>query len=193
RERQQARGVIRVEEAIREAGVLGLNENVVHLLNRQNWFSQHRTPLAYLNPDRTLRDINGFKPGPVDEHAIAEIRNIIGSGSGIICAIPDPNDRLAMHRITTRLVAENRGEAKLLTYECLSTIDVTGPQTAFAFEEDLMDRKLLAILEHRSMRERRKHFGGYTNPGTEFYDVIVREKNRVLARQLGLAAPYAER
>jgi hypothetical protein len=56
-----------------------------------------------------------------------------------------------------------------------------------------MDRKLSAILEHVSMRQRRKHFGGYTNPGTQFYDVIVREKNRALSRQLGLAAPYAER
>jgi hypothetical protein len=98
-----------------------------------------------------------------------------------------------MHRMTTHLVAENRGNAKLLTYECLSTIKVTGPQTAFPFNEDLMDRKCAAILEHRSMRERRKHFGGYINPGTEFYDVIVREKNRALARDLGLAACYAER
>jgi hypothetical protein len=56
-----------------------------------------------------------------------------------------------------------------------------------------MDRKLSAILEHVSMRQRRKHFGGYTNPGTQFYDVIVREKNRALSRQLGLTAPYAER
>jgi hypothetical protein len=184
---------MRVEEAMLEAVVLGFDSNVVHLLNRQNWFLQHRTPPECMNPDWTLRDINGFKPDPVDEHAIAEIRDIIGSDSETICAVPDPNDRLAMHWITTRLVAENRGEAKLLTYECLSTSDVTGPQTAFAFDEDLMDRKLSAILEHRSMRERRKHFGGYTNPGTEFYDVIVREKNRALARQLGLAAPYAER
>jgi len=192
-EKQQARGMLRVQEAMREAIALGFDSNVVHLLNRQSWFLQHRTPAGYMNPDWTLREVNGFMPGPIDEHAIAEIRNIIGSGSGIICAVPDPNDRLAMHRITTRLVSENRSNAGLLTYECLSTIDVTGLQTAFAFDEDLMDRKLSAILEHRSMRERRKHFGGYTNPGTEFYDAIVREKNRALARELGFAAPYAER
>jgi hypothetical protein len=193
REKQKARGMMRVKEAMREAAVLGFDSNVVHLLGRQSWFLQHRTPAEYLNPDGTLRDVNGFEPGPVDEHSIAEIRNIIGSGSGTICAVPDPNDRLIMHRITTQLISQNRGNAKLLTYECLSTIDVTGPQTAFPFNEDLMDRKCAAILEHRSMRERRKHFGGYTNPGTEFYDVIVREKNRALARQLGLPAPYAER
>ena len=193
REKQKARGMMRVEEAMREAAALGFDSNVVRLLDRQNWFLQHRTPAEYLNPDGTLCDVNGFNPGPVDEYAVAEIRSIIGSGSGIICAVPDPNDRLIMHRITTQLISENRANAKLLTYECLSTIDVTAPQTAFPFNEDLMTRKCAAILEHRSMRERRKHFGGYTNPGTEFYDVIVREKNRALARQLGLTAPYAER
>ena len=66
------------------------------------------------------------------------------------------HDRLAMHRMTARLVAENRSDARLLTYECLSTIDGTGPQTAFAFDEDLMERKCAAIVEHYSMRERRK-------------------------------------
>ena len=192
-EKQRARGMMRVQEAMREAVTLGFDSNVVHLLDRQSWFLRHRTPAGYMNPDWTLRDVNGFEPGPVDKHAIAEIRDIIGSGSEIICAVPDPNDRLRMHRMTTRLVAENRGDAKLLTYECLSTVDVTGPQTAFPFDEGLMDRKCAAILEHCSMRERRKHFGGYTNPGTEFYDVIVREKNRALARDLGLGAPYAER
>jgi LmbE family N-acetylglucosaminyl deacetylase len=192
-EKERARGMIRVQEAKREAMALGFDANVVHLLERQSWFLRHRTPADYMNDDLSLRDVNGFVPGPVDEHAVAEIRDIIGSGSGIICAAPDPHDRLAMHRITTQLVAEHRGEAKLLTYECLSTIAITGPQTAFPFNEDLMDRKCAAILEHRSMRERRKHFGGYTNPGTESYDVIVREKNRALACSLGLAARYAER
>ena len=192
-EKQRTRGMIRVQEAKREAVILGFDSNVVRLLDRQSWFLRHRTPAEYMNPDRTLRDANGFEPGPVDEHAIAEIRDIIGSGAGIICAVPDPNDRLTMHRMTTHLVAENRGDARLLTYECLSTIDVTGPQTVFPFDEDIMDRKCAAILQHDSMRERRKQFGGYTNPGTEFYDVIVREKNRMLARDLGLTAPYAER
>jgi LmbE family N-acetylglucosaminyl deacetylase len=191
-EKQRARGMMRVQEATREAVTLGFDCKIVHLLERQSWFLRHRTPAGYMNPDGTLRDVNGFVPGPVDEHAIAEIRDIIGSGSGIVCAVPDPNDRLAIHRMTTRLVAENRGNARLLTYECLSTIDVTGPQTAFAFDEDLMERKCAAIVEHHSMRERRKHFGGYTNPGTEFYVVIVREKNRGLARPRGLAASYVE-
>jgi LmbE family N-acetylglucosaminyl deacetylase len=192
-QKQRTRGMIRVQEAKREATALGFDANAVHLLERQSWFLQHRTAAEYMNADLSLRHVNGFLPGPVDENAVSEIRDIIGSGSGIICAVPDPHDRLAMHRITTQLVAEHRGEARLLTYECLSTIEVTGPQTAFPFNEDLMDRKCAAILEHPSMRERRKHFGGYTNPGTESYDVIVREKNRALARSLGLTARYAER
>jgi hypothetical protein len=115
--------MIRVEEAMREAVVLGFDSNIVHLLDQRNWFLQHRTPAGYMNADCTLRDVNGFKPGPIDEHAIAEIRDIIGSGIRVIRAVPDPNDRLAMHRITTRVVTENRGNAGLLTYECLSTID----------------------------------------------------------------------
>jgi LmbE family N-acetylglucosaminyl deacetylase len=192
-EKRCARGIIRVQEAKRDAMALGFDANAVHLLERQSWFLRHRTPADYMNADLTLRDVNGFVPGSVDEDAVAKIRDIIGSGSGIICAVPDPHDRLAMHRITTQLVAEHRGKARLLTYECLSTIEVTGRQTAFPFNEDVMDRKCAAILEHRSMRERRKHFGGYTNPGTESYDVIVREKNRALAHSLGLTARYAER
>src|SRR5262249_15621565 len=92
REKQQARGIMRVKEAMREAVVLGFESNVVHLLSRQSWFLYHRTPAGYMNPDWTVRDVNGFRPGPVDEATTAEIRDIIGSGSGIICAVPDPND-----------------------------------------------------------------------------------------------------
>lgn len=192
-EKQRIRGMMRVQEAIRDAVTLGFDNNTVYLLRRQNWFSQHQTPAAYMNPDRSLRDVNGFVSGPVDEEAVAEIRDVIGSGNEIICAVPDPNDRLTIHRMTTQLVAANCGDAKLLTYECLSTTAVTGPQTVFPFGEDLMERKCAAILQHESMRERRKQFGGYANPGNEFYDVIVRKKNGALARDLSLTEPYAER
>jgi LmbE family N-acetylglucosaminyl deacetylase len=192
-ERRRARGRIRVQEAVLEAAALGFDAQAVRLLERQTWFRAHRTPAGYLSGDLSLRDVNGFVPGPVDDDAAGEVRQAIGSGESTICAVPDPNDRLTMHRVTTRLVAENRGHARLMTYECLSTIEVTGPQTAFGFGEDLMRRKCQAILAHQSMLERRKHFGGYTNPGTEFYDAIVRRKNRALARELGLAHPYAER
>jgi hypothetical protein len=176
-----------------EAMALGFDASAVRLLERQTWFTAHRTPAEYLHGDLSLRDVGGFVPGPVDGQAIGEIREAIGAGEDTICAVPDANDRLEMHRVTTRLVAENRGHARLLTYECLSTIQVTGPQTAFGFDEDQMLRKRQAILAHESMRERRRHFGGYSNPGTEFYDAIVRRKNAALARELGLAHPYAER
>jgi hypothetical protein len=192
-ERRSARGRLRVGEAVREAVALGFDAAVVRLLDRQSWFTRHQTPSAFMNGDLSLRDVNGFEPGPVDGDTTAEIRDLIGSGEGVICAVPDANDRLTMHRMTTRLVSENRGRAGLLTYECLSTIEVTGPQTVFAFGEELMDRKCAAILEHESMRERRKHFGGYMNPGTEFYDSIVRRRNGALAREISLAQRYAER
>jgi LmbE family N-acetylglucosaminyl deacetylase len=192
-QKRQVRAKIRLEEALREAAALGFDPSVVRLLRRQTWFSQHRTPPEFMNADLSLRDVNGFVPAPIDEGAIEEVREVIGSGEDTICATPDPNDRLTMHRLTTRLVAENLSNARLLTYECLSTIEVTGPQTVFGFDEDLMKRKCTAILQHRSMLERRKHIGGYVNPGTEFYDAIVRRKNAALARELGLDQPYAER
>jgi LmbE family N-acetylglucosaminyl deacetylase len=192
-ERRRARGRIRLQEAVREAVALGLDPSVVQLLNRQAWFSQHCTPAEYMNADLSLRDVNGFVPAPLDDDARDEMREVIGSGRDTLCAFPDPNDRLAMHRLTSRLVADNLGEAQGMTYECLSTTQVTGPQTIFGFDEDLMQRKCAAILAHQSMLERRKRFGGYSNPGTEFYDEIVRRNNGALARELGLACPYAER
>jgi LmbE family N-acetylglucosaminyl deacetylase len=53
REKQQARGMMRVEEAMREAAFLGFDRSIVQLLDRQNRFLQHRTPAEYLNPDGT--------------------------------------------------------------------------------------------------------------------------------------------
>jgi LmbE family N-acetylglucosaminyl deacetylase len=192
-EKRRVRGSIRCQEAAREAAALGFDPSVVRLLERQSWFLDHRTPAGCMNEDLSLRDVNAFVPGPVDDRAIEEIRSVIGFGDDTICAVPDPNDRLTMHRLTTQLVSLNRGESRLMTYECLSTIEVSGPQTVFAFDEELMHRKCTAIFQHRSMLERRKHFGGYSNPGTEFYDVIIRRKNAALARELGFPQPYAER
>jgi LmbE family N-acetylglucosaminyl deacetylase len=192
-DKRRARGSLRVAEARQEAVALGFDPSAVRLLERQTWFSRHRTPPASMNDDLSLRDVDGFVPAPLDEDAAAEIRDVIGPGVNTLCVVPDPNDRLEMHRMTTRLVMQNRGKARLLTYECLSTLDVTGPQTFFGFDEGVMHRKCAAILEHRSMLERRKHFGGYSNAGTEFYDRIVRRKNAGLARELGIAQPYAER
>jgi LmbE family N-acetylglucosaminyl deacetylase len=192
-EKRWARGNIRVREAAQEAIALNFDPSVVRLLNRQSWFSRHRTPAEYMNDDLSLLDVNGFVPAPIDDDAIAEVREVIGSDEDTICVVPDLNDRLTMHRVTTRLVTENRGKARLITYECLSTVEVTGPQTVFGFDECLMRRKCEAVLAHQSMIERRKHFGGYMNPGTEFYDVIVRRKNKALACELGLEHPYAER
>lgn len=192
-EQRRIRGKIRAREAVQEAIALGFDSSTVRPLRHQTWFTAHRTPAEYMNSDLSLRDVGGFVPGPVDDGAIAEIRGVIGAGDDTICAVPDPHDRLTMHRLTTSLVTENRANARLMTYECLSTISATGPQTVFGFDEELMRRKCAAILAHQSMLERRKCFGGYANPGTEFYDVLVRRKNEALARELRLANRYAER
>ena len=140
-----------------------------------------------------MRDVSRFEPGPIDDAAIEEIRETIGGGEDTICAIPDPNDRLWMHRIIPDLVMRTHGRANLLTYECLSTIEPSVPQMLFGFVEELMAVKCHAIRAHESMAERRRQFGGYSNPGTQGYDEIVRRRNAELARKRGLDFPYAER
>ncbi|HMD71235.1 MAG TPA: PIG-L family deacetylase, partial [Bryobacteraceae bacterium] len=86
-ERRRARGSIRVQEAVREAAALGFAPPAVRLLDRQTWFSAHRTPAEYLSGDLSLRDVNGFVPAPLDEEAIREVRQAIGSGEDTICAV----------------------------------------------------------------------------------------------------------
>jgi LmbE family N-acetylglucosaminyl deacetylase len=190
-EQRALRGRIRVAEALEEATRLGFGPVAVRLLKRQRWFTEHRTPAEFLNADLSLRDVSRFEPGPVDKEAAEEIREAIGDNT--ICAIPDPNDRLRMHRIVTELVMQVRGRASLLTYECLSTIEPTGSQIVFGFGDELLNVKCRAIRAHVSMAERRRQFGGYSNPGTEPYDAIVTRRNAGLARTQGLDFPYAER
>ena len=190
-EQRTLRGRIRLEEAREEAERLGYDRGVVRLLVEQRWFIGHETPPECLHPDLSLREVAGFRPGPIDAAAREEIRSAMVGAS--ICAAPDPNDRLRMHRIVTELVSAARGGAALLTYECLSTVEVTGPQILVGFGEELMERKRRALCAHRSMIERRRQFGGYSNPGTEGYDVIVPRRNAELARRHSLEMPYAER
>lgn len=185
------RGRIRVEEAREEIARLGFPRDSVHLLTRQRWAAEHRTAPADLHPDLSLRDVAKFIPGPVDDEALAEFREIIGDDA--LCFAPDPNDRLLMHRIVTDLVVQACDASRLITYECLSTIEPTGRQFLFAFGEELMAPKCHAILAHESMIERRRQFGGYSNPGTEGYDEIVRRRNSALAIANGCELPFAER
>ena len=187
------RGQIRVAEAVEEAIRLGFEAGAVRLLHRQTWFTDHRTPRPYLNDDLSLRDVRGFVPGEIEACALDEIAGAVGGGAETVCAVPDPADRLLMHRITHSLVSRVRGQARLLTYECLSTERLTGAQTLFGFGEEQLGVKCHAIRAHVSMRERRLRQGGYSNPGTEFYDVIVTRNNAALAREAGIAFPYAER
>jgi hypothetical protein len=185
------RGRIRVQEAIEEARGLGYEPGTVRVMTRQRWFTDHRTPPDCLHPDLSLRDVAGFVPGAVDTDARDEFYGLLTGAS--LCAAPDSNDRLLMHRVVTQLVAETRGATPLLAYECLSTIEPTGPQILFGFGEELMTVKRRAISAHRSMTERRRQFGGYSNPGKDSYEEIVCRRNAALAREHSLEMPFAER
>jgi LmbE family N-acetylglucosaminyl deacetylase len=187
------RGRIRVAEAEEEAERLGFHRGIVRLLEHQRWATEHRTPREFLYDDLSLKDVAKFVPGPIDDEVTEEIRGLIGSGEETICAVPDANDRLLMHRIVTELVSRVRGNAGLLTYECLSTVAPSVPQFLFTFGEELMAVKRHAVRAHESMAERRRQFGGYSNPGTEGYDEIIERKNSELARSNGSDFPFAER
>jgi LmbE family N-acetylglucosaminyl deacetylase len=184
------RGRIRTAEALEEALRLGVPAVDVILLRNQRWFRDHRTPSENMHPDLSLRDVDRFVPGPIEEAAVNEIRAWIPDGA--LCLAPCPDDRLVMHRIVTDLVLR-AASRRVLGYECLSTVSLREQHLALPFDEDRMLIKCHAILAHASMRERRRAFGGYTNPGTEFYDAIVRRKNASDAQELSLGAPYAER
>jgi len=182
------RGRIRVAEAMEEAERLGAG---VVQLEEQSWFREHRTPAECLNEDLSLRDVERFVPGRIDGSADEIAWVIRAAGSDCLCAAPMPGDRLEMHRIVTRLV--RCAGVPVLGYECLSTVEIEGDLLALPFDEARMAVKCHAIVAHESMRARRQEFGGYANPGSEFYDDIVRRKNGESAREWGLQAPYAER
>ena len=182
------RGRIRVAESVEEATRLGAG--VVHL-EKQSWFREHRTPAEFLNEDLSLSEVDRFVAGPIDGSGDEIAVVIRAAGSDCLCAAPMPGDRLEMHRIVTELVV--RAGKRVLGYECLSTVEIEGELLALPFDEARMAVKCHAILAHESMRARRQEFGGYSNPGCEFYDAIVRRKNGDSARELGLQAPYAER
>src|SRR5262249_15658829 len=142
-EQRALRGRIRIAEAEEEIKRLGYDRNAIRVLQRQSWFTAHQTPGEFLHPDLSLRDVGKFTRGPMRGEAAAEIREVT-DGADIVAA-PDPNDRLLMHRIVTGLLAQERGKARLLTYECLSTVEVTGKQILFGFVEELLEIKIHAI------------------------------------------------
>ena len=187
-EQMSLRGRIRVQEAYEEARRLGLGKVV--LLKHQEWFNRHRTPPALLRRDCSLNAVEDFIPGPVTPAALEEIGCLVQGMD--VCAVPDPNDRLLMHRIVTQMVCEVRCEVPVMTYKCLSTVVTSGPQFLFEFRQELMDVKCHALRAHRSMFERRRQFGGYSNPGSEGYDNLVTRADRELARAHRSSMPYAE-
>lgn len=203
-EATRLRGVIRVKEAREEARRLGLPGEAVILLQQQSWFKAHRTPTEAMNPDWSIRDVDRFLPGPLEAEAIEEIRGLIVAGENeiVLCAVPSPHDRLLMHRVTvlavvkalTSLVLRHPNRYGVLIYRCFSTEDWVedAEKQILGFGKEVMDRKCQAILASQSMKARREVFGGYTNRGNEFYDVIVRSENAATARRNGLSSPYAE-
>ena len=188
------RGVIRVKEAREEARRLGLPGEAVILLQQQCWFKAHRTPSEAMNPDWSIRDVDRFWPGPLEAEAIEEIRELIVAGENeiVLCAVPSPYDRLLMHRVTvlavvkalTSLALCHPNRYGVLIYRCFSTEDWVedAEQRILGFGKEVMDHKCQAILASQSMKARREVFGGYTNRGNEFYDVIVRSENAATAR-----------
>jgi len=198
------RGTIRVKEACEEARRLGLPGEAIILLKKQSWFEAHRTPSEAMNPDWSIRDVDRFRPGPVETEAIDEIRKLLRAGGNekVLCAVPSPFDRLLMHRVTTLAVVKALSSLilchpkcySILIYRCFSTEGWVEnvEQRILGFGQEVMDRKCHAILANQSMKARREVFGGYTNRGNDFYDVIVRSENAATARRSGLSSPYAE-
>ena len=198
------RGAVRVSEAREEAHRLGLSDGSVILLQKQTWFTEHRTPDNALNSDGSLCDVDRFKHGPLKSESIYEIQELLNNakGSNILFAVPAPHDRQLMHRITTALVVKALSllpdidfkRFKLLIYKCLSTTKWKESENhiAIGFGEEIMSRKCFAINANESMKTRRKIIGGYSNKGRDFYDVIIRSKNSADAQKYKLKEPYAE-
>jgi LmbE family N-acetylglucosaminyl deacetylase len=202
---RQLRGAIRVKEAREEARRIGLPSKAVILMQQQNWFEAHQTPAVAMNADLSIRDVNRFQPGPLNTEAIKEIRELIEARKGkkVLCAIPSPHDRLSMHRMTSLAVVKalaplafrHPNSYSVLIYRCFSTkawVENAAGHRVLGFGEEVMNQKCHAILASKSMKARREVYGGYTNRGSAFYDILVRSENTATARRYGLSSPYAE-
>jgi hypothetical protein len=202
---RELRGRIRIAEGREEARCLGFGDDAVVVLNHQRWHSEHRTPPDRLFDDLSLRDVAGYKPGPIDGAAVNAMRSAINvDGEDVWLAIPHPEDRLVMHRIVTQIARdalgpdERRGTAtRVLFYEALSTSRFSTPpggrEVTLGFDEEVMGCKRAAIRAHVSMAERRRIFGGYSTTGTVPYDKLAHDRDRDLAGRHGHELPFAER
>lgn len=196
------RGRIRVEEGREEALRLGFpaRDGVV-VLTSQGWHSDHATEDDALHDDLSLRDVDRFAPGPVDEVALREMADAIAADGPCWLAIPHPADRLLMHRIVAglalRAVADMGAQVDVLCYEALSNATFELPAgwqpVTLEFDDGIGAAKRSAILAHRSMAERRRVFGGYSTAGRSGYDMLADERGRRLARVIDSSFPAAER
>lgn len=196
------RGRIRVEEGREEGLQLGFpaHDGVVVLLS-QGWHSHHATEHHALHDDLSLRDVDRFAPGPVDDVALQEMADAIAAAQPRWLVIPHPADRLLMHRIVSGLalsaVADVPARVDVLFYEPLSNatfeLGAGWQPVTLEFDDAIRATKRRAILAHRSMAERRRVLGGYSTAGHTGYDVLADERDRRLARAIGPSFPAAER
>ncbi|MDJ0824159.1 MAG: PIG-L family deacetylase [Rhodobacter sp.] len=194
------RGEIRVAEARREAEALGIDR--VETLTQQTWHTEAATPAEAMDAHGGLIDVAGFRPGAVTDAARAAVAAQIEElpAAAVVC-LPAPNDRQAIHRITTWMVLDAlAGSNKPLTlafYEPLSslgweTLPAGLARADFAFGADLADRKATAIAAHRSQLERRAAFGSYTSADNRDYRQIARDRDQAYAKRAGVSAPFTE-
>jgi len=199
------RGRIRVQEGYEEGRRFGLVDASVRLLREQTWHTLHATPLESMTDDLCLRNVADYKAAPLEQTAIAEVSELLESfpsDAPMVVAVPDPNDRLLMHRITVQIVSTSLSRRvdlcarihTLLLYSCLSSNGETsvGERVLVGFDEATMRQKEHAIRAHMSMRARRRKYGGYDSGSQEFYDSLIRRVNHSTAETAHVEAEFAE-
>jgi LmbE family N-acetylglucosaminyl deacetylase len=202
-ETERLRGRIRIDEAKREATILGMQKEV-RVASDQHWFVEHMTPPQGMNIDRSIRDVKLFCPAPIDELSINGMRKALGDLNGALIFVTAPDDSLRMHRITTGLVAIivaqqwtlGGGPAGLVFYEALSSSDSQQPlgqPVTVEFGEPVWSIVKSAIGVHASMAARRRVFGAYVNKNKTSYEALALEKNIATAQAIGSRWPYAQR
>lgn len=197
------RGEIRILELKNEAEVLKFRKKNVISLTNQSWHSNHCTPNLDRYEDGSIKNINNYSPGVIEENSFKEIVEIFKKDNCVdsVVFIPFINDRLMMHEITSLLVLcsiaklNSRFTPLIIMYRCLSSkIERAGKfeKRYFGFNESTMCIKKEAINQHQSMKIRRAITGGYTNKGSVFYDELIESENSSYARINLIQDKYCE-
>ena len=195
------RGSIRIAEARNEAALLNIAQVVK--LPSQDWHQNPHTDASAMDAYGGLLDIEGFKPGPIDDNARRAVISMIRAlNTQALIFLPHPHDRQHIHRITTRLFLDAILAApdipRIAFYEALSchkkAIVPDGFLDApFCYGEDESRIKTKAIKAHISQHERRAAIGSYTSADSRDYATIANERSADLARIMRSQLPFAER